>query len=116
MPYFLLATADSFYLWGDNRDRPLDRSPEVGRLGSPEPDRRADASGVLAPHLEGIPFPLAELSGEGLTMLVSSWLYDATDPDPAGRDSPSEHDDWLSGTGFLEAVWGCRPVRGRTDW
>ena len=113
VPYFLLVTADAFYLWGDNRDRPLDRSPNGGRQGPLAPDHSADASKVLAPHLEGVPLPLAELSETSLEMLVSSWLYDVTDPDLAGREVPPEHD-WLSGTGFLEAVRGCRPVRKPT--
>ena len=116
VPYFLLATADAFYLWGNNRDRPLDRSPKGGRLRPPEPDRHADAARVLAPHLQGVSLPLEKLSERSLMMLVSSWLYEATDPDPAGQKVSPEHDDWLSGTGFLAAVRGCRPVRGRADW
>lgn len=117
VPYFLLATNDAFYLWGNNRDRPLKRYPDAGRAsGVPEPDRRADARGCSPPTSRaGVPFPPEELSERSLMMLVSSWLYEATDPDPAGQEVSPEHD-WLSGTGFLEAVRGCRPVRGRADW
>ena len=116
VPYFLLVTYDTFYLWGDNRDRPLgDRPDGAASPGAPEPDRRADAARVLAQHLAGFSCPLAELGEEGLEILVSSWLPEATHPAPAGREVAPEYD-WLSGSGFLDAVRGCRPVRGQAGW
>ena len=114
VPYFLLVTYDAFYLWGDDRERPLRRYPDgAGSSGAPGPDRRADAARVLAPYLGAGPFPLDELPGEeGLGGLVFSWLCEATYSHPAGREGAPEHG-WLSGTGFLETVQGCRPLSGR---
>jgi hypothetical protein len=90
-PYFLLALPDYFYLW---------KNPSSENA---EPDYKIEAKQALAAYLESASLSLEKISGEGLELLVSSWLRDLTYLDDSKeRDNPSMK--WLFESGLYDEI------------
>ena len=108
-PYFMLALPDRIFLW----DIQL-RGPE-GDISSltfepaehgPRPDYEADAAPALSPYLGGTD-SLPELGEEGLNLVVTTWLTDLLNSDPAGlrqRITQPEMQAMLFDSGLYDAA------------
>lgn len=102
-PYLMMVTADAILLW-DNRDGRIVENLNLADEGV-EPDYRADAGEVLEDYLEGSQISAAELSEEGLTMMLTSWLTEvmnSANPDEYGGSRVQ----WLVDSGLYEAIRG----------
>jgi hypothetical protein len=90
-PYFLLALPDYFYLWKTTSDEDA------------EPDFTIEARQALAGYLESASLSLDKISGEGLELLVSSWLRDLTYLDDS-KDSDNPSVKWLVESGLYDEI------------
>jgi hypothetical protein len=90
-PYFLLALPDYFYLW---------KHPSSKKA---EPDYKIEAKQALAEYLESAKFSLEEVNGEGLELLVSSWLRDLTYIN-GSKEQNNPTLKWLFESGLYDAI------------
>lgn len=88
--FFLIGTPDHLYFW----DR---------ETNSPEglPDFRIDTEQDLHEYFGKWSKPPAQVTSEGLKLLIQTWLVDAISSDKANGDS---HLKWLSDSGLISAL------------
>ena len=94
--FFLLAMADYFYLWGD---------PSIDFQ---KPDYKVPTTEVLKPYLQSKylkDLSVRELSGQGLELLVESWLGSISNP-LFSESSAGPEDGWLFESGLYESIKG----------
>jgi hypothetical protein len=93
VPYFLLAFPDRFYLWKHN-----------GASYEPlEPTYVIDARPFLQPYFEQSGITAAQVSGQSLELIVSSWLNEVMHKAPGDLDASQQ---WLMESGLYDAVVG----------
>ena len=92
--FFLLAMADYFYLWHD---------PSID---SEKPDFKVPTEEVLRPYLQSKylkDLSVRELSGQGLEILVESWLDSIISP-LFSESSARPEDQWLFESGLYDSI------------
>lgn len=92
--FFLLAMADYFYLWRDLS------------LHFEKPDYKVPTAEVLKPYLQSKylkDLSVRELSGQGLELLVESWLGSIISP-LFSEGSAEPEDYWLFESGLYESI------------
>ena len=92
--FFLLAMADYFYLWCD---------PSID---FEKPDYKVPTAEVLKPYLQSKylkDLSVRELSGQGLEILVESWLGRIINP-LFSESSAGPEDYWLFESGLYESI------------
>lgn len=92
--FFLLAMSDYFYLWHD------------ASADFAQPDFKVPTADVLKPYLQSKylkDLSVRELSGQGLELLVESWLDSIINPRfTEGAAGPK--DEWLFDSGLHESI------------
>ncbi len=92
-PYFLLALPDFFYLWTE----------AMSASSLAKPDYKINATKILAPYLNQLPWSLNDLSRYSFEMIMTSWLERIVHIDL----QPDEIDpdlQWLFDSGLYEAI------------
>ena len=92
-PYFLLALPDFFYLWTD----------ALSASNLAKPDYEIEATEILAPYLNQLPWTLNDLSKYGFEMIVTSWLERIVYTD-LQIDEVGPNLQWLFDSGLYEAI------------
>ena len=92
-PYFLLALPDFFYLWTD----------AISASNLAKPNYKIEATEILSPYLDQLPWSLNDLSRYSFEMIMTSWLAGIvhTDLQP---DKVDPNLQWLFDSGLYEAI------------
>lgn len=93
VPFFLLATPDSFYLWGNS----LNNHWTVAL----PPDYIIEANSIVAPYLQGIDVSFDSISPQSLELIVFSWL---TEIIQRSSDSHFSFPSWFAESGLQKAL------------
>lgn len=91
--FFLLVTPDKLYLWRNARPGQADVLPEF----------ELDAQPIFEPYFKRAGVSRDDASSNALELVVASWLSDVI----RAADHPDallEGQDWLTGTGLLDAL------------
>lgn len=94
-PYFLIVFPDHFYLWTD-----ADAQSEQS-----EPTYSIDARPILQPYFERAGVTAAQISGQSLELIVTSWLGEIIHSEKAPEDI-DESQQWLVESGLYDALAG----------
>ena len=92
-PYFLLALPDFFYLWTD----------AMSASNLAKPDYEINATKILAPYLNQLPWSLNDLSRYSFEMIMTSWLERIVHTD-LQIDEAGPNLQWLFDSGLYEAI------------
>jgi len=100
VPYFMLALPDRFYLWKSPRFAPYGGHDLRDGI---EPDYEIDTARALSHYLDGVRTPLHHLSGQGLELLVASWLSELMNSELTRETAPPDLR-WLFDSGLYDAI------------
>lgn len=93
VPYFLMAFPDRFFLW----------KIDVSNPGVDVPALVVEAQPILQPYLDESGVTADQISGQGLELIVSSWLIQLMMMKPEELDDQQR---WVLDSGLFQAVKG----------
>lgn len=92
--WFIIALPDHFYVWKDIESKPEEILPTYDM--NPEP--------FLRPYYDKAGMKLDQLSEKSLELILTSWLNEMAHTDTIPSSIPSETQQWLAESGFLDAI------------